>query len=220
MLELVILCVSISCISGIFGIIYSNIEGILEIIFLILSFVGVIIHELSHLVFHLLTGIPANSLKIHFRDENGDIHPHGSVGMSREAFYRASFIQHTLMSLGPIIVASLLVLFLIEVLNTFILPSIIIFLIYFLIISIFIGANPSPQDLKLNHAAFIKNPKDSIYQIFLVILSQIIIWFIFSGIRFVLPFQVLYYILDFLLISLFYFFWKRFFKGIKNLIIK
>ncbi|GAG83831.1 unnamed protein product, partial [marine sediment metagenome] len=75
----------------------------------------------------------------------------------------------------------------------------------FFIISFFIGSEPSGQDMRLIGLSFKKDPRYSMYQIFLILVSGLLVlihvdlYFIF------LPFEVLYYIEYFIFVAIFYF---------------
>ena len=85
-------------------------------------------------------------------------------------------------------------------------------------VSLLMGSNPSGQDVRCVGLSFKINPRYSIYQIFLVLISGILVW-AFIDLSFIfLPFEVLYYIMYFIYLALFYFLFKFGFWTIHKLI--
>ena len=75
-------------------------------------------------------------------------------------------------------------------------------------ISLFIGSEPSGQDVRLVGVTFNKNPRYSLFQICLVLLSGVLVCLFVDLYVISLPFEVLYYIEYFIFVALFYYCFK------------
>jgi hypothetical protein len=72
-------------------------------------------------------------------------------------------------------------------------------------VSLLIGLEPSGQDIKMIGWSFQNDPRYSLYQIFLLVLSGVLVWLFVDVYYFVLPFEVLYYVEYFIVLTAFYF---------------
>ena len=144
--------------------------------------------------------------------------------MSSPEFERNSFLQTFVSSFAPLFVSTFLFLFCLDIIlhiqtELWIKIAALVFSI-----SLFIGSGPSGQDVRLVGVTFKRNPNYSLFQIFLVVLSGVLVW-IFVDLYFIsLPFEVLYYIEYFIFVALFYYclkivFWiiGKIIKGISGL---
>jgi hypothetical protein len=173
----------------------------------ILMFIGVVVHEVSHYTLGVLFGTKMGKISVSYRGSgNRRVAPHGSVG--NPEFGRNSFMQTFMISFAPLFVSTFLFMFGLDVIfqvKTEIWINIISIILCF---SLLIGSAPSRQDIRLVGITFNKNPRYSLYQIFLVILSGALVW-VFIDLYFVsLPFEVLYYIEYFIIMILFYYSFK------------
>ena len=175
-----------------------------KIFFFVLAFVGIFVHEMAHLVICNLFGVKTGIVKVkYFSDDKMRISPHGSVNLPE--FERNSFIQTLAISVAPLIISTFLFLFCLDIVFNIKTEPWIDIIAIFLIISLFIGSEPSGQDMRLIGKTFRKDPRYSLYQMFLVGVSGLFVWF-FVDLYFIsLPFEVLYYIEYFIFIALFYF---------------
>ena len=170
----------------------------------VLAFVGVFVHEVSHYALNVLFGVKTGKIKVKYRSEDkGRVAPHGSVGLPE--FERNSFLQTFIGSVAPLIVSTFLFLFCLDVIfNLQTNPWVDVVATVFCV-SLFIGSEPSGQDMRLIGESFRKDPRYSVYQIVLVVASGLIVW-LFVDLYFIsLPFEVLYYIEYFLFVILGYF---------------
>jgi hypothetical protein len=78
-------------------------------------------------------------------------------------------------------------------------------------VSLLIGSEPSGQDVRLVGVTFNKNPRYSLYQIFLVVISGVLVWIFIDIYIITLPFEVLYYIEYFIFVAMFYYILKLLF---------
>ena len=169
--------------------------------------IGIVIHEFFHLIMCLITNTPIKNVKFFEKiktDEGSgykEFKFNGSVTIRGEVELR--FLQAVLISFAPLLFSFWLFFLL---LDHVIHPTnpITFFGSLFIILSIMFSAAPSSADLKCIPRVFSENPKYSAYQIFLLLLSILLVWFVVSF------FQLysLHEIIIYLLIMLFYYFWK------------
>lgn len=142
-----------------------------------LFFIGVIFHELSHAFMCLVVGRIPDHFKLKWRNERYTSirDPHGSVGFDKPP----NFLQAFIIAIGPLIISTWLIFLLWFgiVINPIFYP-IIKTLAVFLILSLFLTASPSTGDLQYVSMAFRNSPIYSLYQVFLVFISVIILWLI------------------------------------------
>ncbi|MFW9826708.1 MAG: hypothetical protein ACFFEY_03700 [Candidatus Thorarchaeota archaeon] len=180
-----------------------------------LFFIGVIFHELSHACMCLVVGRMPDHFKVKWRNERYSFirSPHGAVGLDKPP----NFLQAFIIAIGPLVINTWLIFLLWFglVLNPIFYP-IIKTVATFLILSLFLTASPSTGDLKYVSMAFRNSPVYSLYQVFLVFISVIILWLIsvITRIEFILDF--FYY----LAIAAIYLLLKFTFLGIKLVVFK
>ena len=170
----------------------------------VLAFVGVFVHEMAHYVFNVLFGVKTGKLRVKYRSEDkGRVAPHGSVGLPE--FERNSFLQTFIGSVAPLFVSTFLFLFCLDVIFNIETEAWVNIVAAVFCVSLFIGSEPSSQDLRLIGMSFRKDPRYSFFQIVLIVASGVIVW-LFVDLYFIsLPFEVLYYIEYFLFVILGYF---------------
>lgn len=168
--------------------------GPFKVILLALSFIGVAIHEFSHFIMCLIVGIRPKGISIRLRSQfTGNVNPNGEVRLDP---HNGTFLQDLLISFAPTIIStwlffwSLSIVFTSEPIHPFIR-----IIAGFFCVSNFFGATPSKQDLLNISPGFKKDPKYSLYQLGLLFLSGLGVWFIVNIYRIILPFDIVYYIL-------------------------
>ncbi|NVM16998.1 MAG: hypothetical protein HWN80_04730 [Candidatus Lokiarchaeota archaeon] len=173
-------------------------------IFDVIAFIGVFIHELAHYTLGILFGTKMGGFSVKYHSKTKiKVAPHGWVDSPE--FERNSFIQTFVISFAPLYVSTFLFMFCLDIIlhiQTLIWIKIIAGVFC---VSLLIGSEPSGQDIKLIGVTFNKNPRYSLYQIFLVVLSGTIVWMFIDLYFIILPFEVLYYIEYFIFVALFYF---------------
>lgn len=193
-----------------------------KVVFNVIAFIGVFIHEVAHYTVGSLFGVKKKNFRVKYRsDDKIRVSPHGSV--TSPEFERNSFLQTFVSSFAPLFVSTFLFLFCLDIIFRIQTELWIKIVALVFSISLFIGSEPSGQDVKLVGITFNKNPRYSLYQIFLVVLSGVIVW-LFVDLYFIsLPFEVLYYIEYFIIVALFYYciklvFWiiGKILKGIRT----
>ncbi len=188
-------------ISGFFlSILTSVIESkTLGTIFNIISFIGIIIHELSHYTMCLLMGIVPSEIHVSYRNMSGYVSSKPGI-----------FMQEFLISLAPLFIGSYIAWFCLD----FALLSFAIWyyrlLAFIVVISILIAAGPSYADIKCLGRSFYDNIRKSLGQITIVIISSICVWFITKDMGIPEKFSFLY----FLSITIGYFLIKYLILGI------
>lgn len=187
--------------------------GPFRVILNILSFIGVFVHEISHLVMNIIFGVQIKSISVKYRDERTRrVAPNGVVDI--KDFPKYSLMQVTLGSIAPLFISTILFMFCLDIIFTLKLNPWINLVTAFFAFSLLIGSKPSNQDIRLIKYAFSQNPRYSFYQIFLVVLSILVIWYVIDFTLIHFPFDFLYYILFFLLVVLSYYAFKYCFRGL------
>jgi hypothetical protein len=186
----------------------------------IIMFIGVIVHEISHYTLGILFGTKMGKIRVNYRGEGSDgirkVSPHGSVDSPE--FERNSFMQTFMISFAPLFVSTFLFMFGLDIIfhiQTEIWVKVIAVVFCF---SLLIGSSPSRQDVRLVGVTFNRNPRYSLYQLFLVFFSGILVWIHIDFNLTSLPFEVLDYILYFIFVALFYYVLKLGFWGLGKLI--
>ena len=183
------------------------ISGPFKKIVLGLMVVGVVIHELFHLLMCLITNTPVESVNLleKIKTEEGPGYKKyefsGKVIIKREKGMR--FLQALLVGFAPLFFSFWLFFFL---LDKVIHPTneIIFFICLFIVLSIMFSAAPSSEDLRCIPRAFSENVGYSMYQTLLLILSVLLVWLIIP----VLKQPYIHEIIIYLLIGIFYYVWK------------
>jgi len=177
-----------------------------------LRFIGVAVHEFSHYIMNLAVGIKPEGIKINWRDkETRQRNPHGSVTTKPR-----SFLQGLLICLGPLYISTWLAFLCLGVTLSSVFHPVIRIIASFICISLILGAAPSGPDFNNIPRTFRKDPRNSFYQIFLIILSGVILWTILLYTQIIFFLDVFYY----LAIAGIYLLLKFSFLGIHRVITK
>jgi len=187
-----------------------------QVVFNIIAFIGIFVHEMAHYILGNLFGVKTGKVKVNYRGyDKKMVAPHGSVGVPE--FEKNSFVQMFVISFAPLFVSTFLFMFCLDVIFRIQTENWVKVVAIVFCVSLFVGSEPSGQDVKLVGIVFNKDPSYSLYQIFLVMLSGILVW-LFVDLYFIsLPFEVLYYIEYFLFLALFYYCLKLSFWGLGKL---
>jgi len=173
----------------------------------VLAFVGVFVHEVAHYAISVLFGVKTGKIKVKYRSEDRTrVAIHGSVSLPE--FERNSFVQTFVISVAPLLVSTLLFLFCLDIIFNIETEAWVDVIATIFCVSLFIGSEPSGQDMKVIGKTFRKDPRYSLYQIALVVASGLIVWLFVDLYYIYLPFEVLYYIEYFLFVILVYFLLK------------
>ncbi len=211
MIELYIWLVIILLISSITRSIYrhTHTPGI-KTIFNILLFVGVFVHELAHYTIGTLFGAKMSKIRVKYRSEQtAGVAPHGSV--QDPEFQRNSFIQSFMISFAPLFVSTFLFMFCLDIIFHIQTEIWIKVIAIVFSVSLLAGSKPSGQDVRCVGMSFNLNPRYSLYQISLLLISGILVWAFIDLYFITLPFEVMYYIEYFIFLALFYYIFKSLF---------
>ena len=179
-------------------------RGIGRAVLNVLAFLGVIVHEFSHLIVTILCGLPVEQLEIRWRHPQANvIAPNGSIATGD--FPHRSFIKGFMICFAPLLVSTFLIFGCIDIIFTietawYIKTGTICFGV-----SLLLGAAPSKTDLSNFGYSFANDPVLGFSQASCYGLS------VFIGIRFInlsgliLPFEFMYYALYFLASIVIYF---------------
>ncbi len=190
-------------------------------IVIMLAMVGIIIHELFHVLMCVLTNARIKKITLLGRrkkkenqKENKDESEYfGKVTISDRR--RLTFLQALLIGLAPLIFSFWLFFFLLEQILNPELDIMLFFLFLFIMVSIVLAAAPSFADLTSIPRAFKNDPNYSLYQIFLLVISIITVWMI------VIMYQISFFheIVFYAVIMIFYYIFKYGLRGINELIL-
>jgi hypothetical protein len=153
----------------------------------VIGFLGVAIHELCHAFANLFTGIFPTAFAVK-RSSSG--RHYGYVG-SRSG---RSFLQSVLICLAPLYLSTWLVYYLLLLIVN---PFVYIYLkclFVLLIISALVGASPSNPDLKNIPKSYSRDPRNSLFQIGLIVTSFFIIILIFQLSSVTFTITIFYYL--------------------------
>ena len=175
-----------------------------KLLFNLVAFVGVFVHEVAHYTVSLIVGGNPGKIRVKYRSEDKtSISPHGSV--SNPEFKRQSVLQAFSISFAPLLVSTLLFMFCLDVIfHIQTDPWVKVVAIVFNVSLVF-GLKPSGQDVKVVGYAYQNDPRYSVYQISILLLSGVIVWMFIDLYFFVLPFEVMYYAGYLLVLVVFYF---------------
>ena len=170
----------------------------------LLRFAGVFVHEVAHYTLAILFGVKTGKVRVKYRSEDKSrVSVHGSVGLPE--FERNSLLQTFAISFAPVLISTFLFMFCLDVIFTIQTELWVKVIAAVFGGSLLLGLEPSGQDIKLIGQTFQNDPRYSVYQILLLVLSGVLIW-LFVDLYFItLPFEVLYYIEYFVVLTIFYF---------------
>lgn len=163
-------------------------------VLLALRFIGVAVHELSHFTMCIIVGIRPKGIVIRLRSKStGKVSPSGKVPVD---WHNGTFLQAMFICLAPLIFSTWLFFWSLSIAFTAdqVHPLIRIAAGFFCV-SLFLGATPSKPDFMIIGHWFKEDPKYSLYQVGLLVLSGFFVWGILVYYSIVLPLDIIYYIL-------------------------
>ena len=163
-------------------------------VLLALRFIGVAVHELSHFIMCIIVGIRPKGINIRLRSRwTGRVNPNGEV---RPDWHNCTFLQSMFISLAPLIFSTWLFFWSLSfVFTADQIHPLIRIIAGFFCVSLFLGATPSKPDFQIIGYWFKKDPKYSLYQLGLLVLSGFFVWGIVVYYSIVIPLDIIYYIL-------------------------
>ena len=186
-----------------------------------LMIIGIVIHELFHVLMCFITNTPVSNVKFLDkikREENpGYIRYEFNGSVNIREGEKLSLLQAVLVALAPLLFSFWLCILLVD---QVIHPrnAVSFFLSSFIILSIIFSAAPSSTDLKIIPKALRNNPQYSFYQILLLLLSIFCVWLIMLNLKQLFLHEIIVYIL----VMVFYYIWKygfRFLNYLKSLVL-
>lgn len=173
------------------------------IIYRILGFIGILIHELSHFTMCLLTGVRPTDFRISYRGQRGSV--------SVPFMERLTFLQGFLLCFAPLLISSYIAYLCIYVM--FLTGTLFVFKVFCgaVFISILMHCRSSSADLRVFKKSFLDDPLYSLYQVGLVVLSGIIVFLLNISVPYYLSF------VNYILMGVFYTFFKYGFLGIRKI---
>ena len=183
---------------------YSFARGLVRTGLNILFFLGVIIHEFSHLIVSLIVGIPVERIEIKWRSTDGfRVAPHGSITTADVP--HESFMQGLMISFAPLLVSTFLFFGCIDIITIINTSFLIKIIAIFLAISLLLTAAPSKQDLNIIAWAISNDILLASFQAACFGISLFISITFINISEFQLPFEFLYYALYLIGSVVFYF---------------
>jgi len=140
----------------------------------ILAFIGVFIHECSHYLLCILSGVPARDFTVKYRFR-GIPNPHGHVDVSK-GYERITLLQSILISLAPLFLSFYLFLACLELLLYHSLLIFVSLALFFICASLVLGAAPSQADLYQIGKAFKRDRLSSLFQLAILFAVGAITW--------------------------------------------
>jgi len=183
--------------------------------FQVLAVLGIVIHELCHVLMCLLTDTRIRTMKILERSDNESkfgLKYGGRIELKE--FNKLTFLQALLIGFAPLYISFWLFFFLWEQLKNPSLEVVIFYLYIFIMVSLVLSAAPSLADLFAIFGSFQFDWRYSLYQICLLLLSICTVWF---GVT-CFQFEVFHEILMYFLILLGYHVYKYGFRGLRAFI--
>ncbi|MFW9939431.1 MAG: hypothetical protein ACFFFT_00225 [Candidatus Thorarchaeota archaeon] len=162
----------------------------------IFFFIGVIAHELSHRVMCAITGVPTSGMSVTYRDDKTRrVAPQGYVTPRQE--YQMSFLQALLVCFAPVLIGAWIIYFLLQVALSSSFDPLFRIIAAFCALSVLLASSPSGSggDLSFIKFGYQNGPQHSQYQIFLVVISFLITWFIVGVYNIIFPVEFFYYFL-------------------------
>ena len=144
----------------------------------VLAMLGIILHEVCHLVMCVITHAPIQKVSLikKFRsEETGKVSYYGEVKVYEKS---VTFLQAFLISFAPMYLSFWVFFLLLNFLINNHVSALVFFLCIFTMISLVLSAAPSFTDLKIIPKAFQNDTNHSIYQIFLIAVSILLTWII------------------------------------------
>lgn len=163
-----------------------------------LGVVGIVIHEICHLVACFITNAKVSNFKLIGRVRSQEVSGKkgyydygGSVTVNSEEKF--SFLQSVVIGFAPLVVNFWLFFLILEQLFNPRISAEFFFLFFFLEISLMTGAAPSLSDIACIPSAFSNNPRYSLYQVVLLSASILIVWIISEAYPVYFIHEIVYY---------------------------
>ena len=183
----------------------------LKIAVQVVAIVGVIVHEISHVLMCLLTNTKIDSVVLLNKVQNEGLSNKkygGQVNLQPDP--RISFLQALVAGLAPLFISFWIFFFLLHEFYNPNTTELHAALYIFLMISLILGSAPSKGDLSQIASAFTYDIEYTLYQLFLVAISVFSVWYIVAT----LQIPVIHEIITYIFIFIGYYLLKYSFKGV------
>ena len=184
----------------------------LKIVIQVVAIVGVIVHEISHVLMCLVTNTKIDDIvllkKVENKGPSNKIYG-GQVNIQPNP--RISFLQALVIGLAPLFISFWIFFFLLHELYNPNTTELIAALYIFLMISLILGSAPSKGDWSQIVSAFTYDIEYTLYQLFLVAISIFSVWYIVAT----LQIPIIHEIINYIFIFIGYYLLKYSFKGVK-----
>jgi hypothetical protein len=156
-----------------------------------LAYIGVFVHEVAHKSMCVLLRVDSKDFSVRWRTRLGERSPHGSVTL-RET---PNFIQAVLICFAPLYVSTWLFFLCLQLaFSPYNFHPLINISSGVLCLSLALGAAPSPADFSKISQAIHESPSYSLYQMFLVVVSTLLLWFLLITTQIVFILDIFYYL--------------------------
>ena len=162
-----------------------------------LAIIGIIIHELCHLCMCIITNTPIKEITLIGREklEDQKVTYYGKIELDGKK--TVSFMQSIVIGFAPLYLSFWLFFFLWELIINPEIEMCLFFIYLFVMVSIVLAAAPSMADLSQIPLSFRSDIRYSLYQIFLVILSILLLFFIVLWYEISFFHEIFYYVLKY-----------------------
>ena len=177
----------------------------------VVAIVGVIVHEISHVLMCLVTHTKIDSIVLLKKVENerpSNKTYGGQVNIQPDP--RISFLQALVVGLAPLFISFWIFFFLLHEFYNPNTTEILAALYIFVMVSLFLGSAPSKGDWSQIASAFTYDIEYTLYQLFLVAISVFFVWYIVAT----LQIPVIHEIVNYIFIFIGYYLLKYSFKGV------
>jgi len=185
----------------------------LKIVVQVVAIVGVIVHEISHVLMCLITHAKIDDIvllkKVENKGSSNKIYG-GQVNIQPNP--RVSFLQALVIGLAPLFISFWIFFFLLHELYNPNTTELIAALYIFLMISLILGSAPSKGDWSQIVSAFTYDIEYTLYQLFLVAISIFSVWYIVAT----LQIPIIHEIINYIFIFIGYYLLKYSFKGVNR----
>jgi hypothetical protein len=202
-------------VSLVLSVVFFNVEyKPLKIAVQAVAIVGIIVHEISHVLMCVVTNTKINSVTLLKKVENeqpsNKIYG-GQVNIQPDP--RISFLQALVVGLAPLFISFWFFFFLLSELSNPNITDFMAIFYVFLMVSLLLGAAPSTADLSQIASAFTYDTAYSIYQLLLLVISIFSVWIIITAQQ--IP--IIHEIINYIFILLIYYAFKYSFIGVNRL---
>jgi len=187
----------------------------LKIAVQVVANIGVIVHEISHVLMCIVTNTKINNITLLKKLENEQ--PSNKIYGGQVTIQpdpRISFLQALVVGLAPLFISFWIFFFLLSELSNPNISDFIAIFYVFLMVSLILGSAPSKGDLYQITSAFSYDIRYTFYQIFLVVISIFSVWIIITAQQIPIIHEIVNYI--FILIG--YYVLKYLIKGVNRVI--